>query len=72
MKVTLARYKPAGVLAKAGQPLAREIVWWGLRDDARRYPEVLALQQLAAFESRLRALVEAPGLERLEEGESDE
>ncbi len=72
ISVSLERYKAAGVLGAAGEPTTREIVWWGLRHDARRHPEIRVLLELASFEERLRSLVESPDLERLEEGESHE
>ncbi len=66
VRVTLERYKPAGVIGAAGEPLEKEILWWGLRHDSRRYPEVAGLRELADLERRLLALAEAPGLERIE------
>jgi hypothetical protein len=44
---------------------ARRIVWNGLREDARQYPNVSALQNLAAAEQRLRAVMERPDAQRV-------
>jgi hypothetical protein len=65
LRVRLQRYKPAGTHGVQGQPSEKEILWWGLRDQVRRYPQISALQELSALEDRLQALTEAPGLERL-------
>ena len=40
----------------------KKIVWHGLRDDARAYPDLPAIQGLAAAERELRALLEHPDL----------
>lgn len=64
IRLELEFYKPEGVIG-AGGPLDKEILWWGLREDSRLYPEFELLQNLASFEAELRALAEAPNLERL-------
>jgi hypothetical protein len=43
----------------------KKIAWHGLRDDAREYPGVAAIQRLAAAERELRALMERPELEKV-------
>lgn len=65
MRVRLERHKPAGVIGVAGGPLDKEIVWWGLRHDLERYPQIRGLRELASLEVQLRDLTEAPGLVRL-------
>jgi hypothetical protein len=42
-----------------------KLTWQGLREDARANPEVVALQNAAAAETELRALLERPDLERV-------
>ena len=55
---------PAGVVAP---PLKRSIEWRGLRADARRHPEIVALQKLAAVERQLHALARHPRLAAIQQ-----
>lgn len=53
-------------LTDGGQRTTREIIWWGLRHDARRFPDIRVLDQLASLKVDLEALVDTPGLRRLD------
>ena len=70
MRFELLRYTPAGVIGATEAPATRKILWWGLREDVRLYPEIEVLRGLAELEMRLRALAESPGLTRIA-GEAD-
>jgi hypothetical protein len=63
--VTVAADTSTTVIELRLEGVQRRIAWQGLREDARRYPEITSIQDLAAAEGELRALMERPDLEKL-------
>ena len=63
IELRLERYRPAPG-ARELRNVHKRLAWNGLRADARRYPEVAELAQLAAAHQELRALMERPDLVR--------
>ncbi|MCZ6623325.1 MAG: hypothetical protein O7B35_03670, partial [Deltaproteobacteria bacterium] len=65
IEVRLDRYQPAG---EAGQEILnvdKKITWYGLRSDARRYPNIEAIQNLAAAQKELQAVMQRQDLEKI-------
>lgn len=65
IEVRLDRYQPAG---EAGQEILnvdKKITWYGLRSDARRYPNIEAIQNLAAAQKELWAVMQRQDLEKI-------
>ena len=62
--VRLERFRAAGPGGRTILRVHKRIRWSGLRSDARLYPELAALQNLALAERELRALMDHPGLRR--------
>ncbi|NQZ96650.1 MAG: hypothetical protein HRU01_09080 [Myxococcales bacterium] len=74
IEVQLARYRPALTGAQSGPAAAapvqrnvtRSISWYGLRADARHFPTIEEIQDLAEASRSLRALMERAGLSKVE------
>ena len=65
IELQVERYVSADGKATA-RGVDRKISWSGLREDARRYDEVEALQGLAAATTELRSLMQSPELVRVD------
>ena len=68
IEVQLDSYRPAGSLA-AKRDFRKTISWLGLRHDAKRFPEITELQNLAAAYRRLIELAERIETEASRKGE---
>lgn len=64
IEVRVDRYKPAGYKTQELRNIHKKITWYGLRSDAKRHPHIEAIQNLAAAEHELRALMQRQDLER--------
>jgi hypothetical protein len=67
VEIRLRRYAPGGAGGEA-RDVERRIRWRGLRSDARRYPAIRAIQDLAAVQRELRALMDREDLVRIPGG----
>lgn len=64
IELRLSRYRAAGETGPARRNLHKKIAWRGLRDDAKRFRKLSAIQNLAAARNELRALMKRPDLEK--------
>ena len=62
LEVRFERYRPSGAAEDLRDGVKR-VVWTGLVDDASRFREVSALQELGRIRRQLRALADHPDLE---------
>lgn len=60
------RYKPAGGNGQEILNVDKKILWHGLRSDARQYPEIEAIQSLAAVQQELLALMQRQDLKKIQ------
>ena len=65
IEVRVDRYRPAGGSAQEVLNVAKKIAWYGLKSDAKRYPNIEPIQNLAAVQAQLLALMHHPDLQKL-------
>jgi hypothetical protein len=66
LELHLDQYAPASPPGQVPIAVQQRIVWQGLRADARRLPDVEAIQNLFTAHQELRSLMEHPALEQLD------
>ena len=66
LEVRFERYRPEGATRDVRGGV-RRVVWKGLRNDAGRFQDVVALRDLAGIQRRLLALTDHPDLEAVTE-----
>ncbi len=66
IEVRLDRYRPAGYNTQEVRDVHKRITWYSLRSDAERHPQIEAIQNLAAAERELLALMQRQDLEKIQ------
>jgi len=65
IEIRLTRYISAGSFAQEILNVDKKLSWTGLRSDAKRYPNVEAIQDLLAAEQELQALMKHQNLKKI-------
>lgn len=63
--IYLSRYKPGGIAGEEIVNVQKKVSWVGLKWDAKKYPQVEAIQDLAPAQRELQALMKHPFLEKV-------
>jgi hypothetical protein len=66
IELRMDRYRPASGNGQEILNVDRKISWYGLRSDARQYPNIEAIQNLAAVRQELVSIMERRDLKRIQ------